>query len=165
MSKLSELTDVLDDGVRMLKRRADLLDRICACVQERKVEELEDIVNNSPAFEDRESELMHRIQRNCRSVANSRDIEAERYTLSMLLDHLEGREAVVLRDLRERLVFAIHEVQKKARCVAEMAGRVRQVEERMLLAALGEQEDDTETYGSDGQVARNQQGVALQHQA
>ncbi len=165
MSKLEDLIEVLDDGVTMLKRRADVLDQMSECIQNRKVEELESIVADSPAFEKMEEELMGRIRHQCRVLAKQRGMELEQHTLRRLVDDLSGRDAMIVRDLRQRLVFVISQVQDKARHVAEMASRVRQVEERMLMAALGEQNDDTETYDSDGQVARRQHGMALQQHA
>jgi hypothetical protein len=164
MNEFSRLKEALDDGVETLRQRACLLARMTRQVSARNLEELEEAIANGPDFHAAERQLTTTVRDRCRSLASVRGLDPELSTLSELIQKLDGREAMQLRERRQRLVFAVDQVHEKARALMRVASRARAIEERVLLAALGPV-DDTGTYQSDGEMSRSQPGLALQHKA
>ncbi len=160
MSEYENLIRVLDEGVDMLRERAALLDEIRAHVQNRRLDELEELVEKDHPVDDVEEKLARRLDEHCHALAAERGCDCEGDRLSDLIESISGRESVKREQKRQRLVFAIHEVQQKASRLAEMANEARDIEERMILAILGPR-DQNETYGGDGQVNQDRHGIAL----
>jgi len=160
MSEYEDLIHVLDEGVDMLRERACLLDEIRGHVQNRRLDELEELMEEDHPVEDVEEELARDLSQHCRALAAERGCACRGGRLSELITSISGSESVKLEQKRHRLVFAIHEVQEKASRLAEMANEARDIEERMILAILGPP-DKNKTYGGDGQVNQDRHGIAL----
>lgn len=160
MSEYETLIQLLDEGIEMLRDRARLLDEIKGHVQNRRLDKLEAIVAEDDPGEHKEEKLARRLSEQCRAVAAERGYDCEGDRISELIKELEGRQSFKLQDKRQRLVFAINEVQQKAECLTEMANQARDIEERMILAILG-QPEDIETYGGNGQMEQDRHGIAV----
>ena len=72
MSEYEALIQLLDEGIGMLRDRGRLLDTIMGHVQNRRLDELEEIVQEDHPAEDMEEELARRLSKQCRALAAER---------------------------------------------------------------------------------------------
>lgn len=164
MSRLNELIKVVDNGTRVLKERARYLNEMICLLEDRRFEELDDLVEQVPDPLQHEDRLVQKISRLCAELAEEQELEINHYTLSTVIDELEKEEAMLLRDRRQRLGLAIDNVKERGRKLMEITLQMREVESRVLRAVLGPAEQDT-TYCENGRVGRSCSGVAVKHKA
>lgn len=161
MNEFRKLLDALDQGIVQLQERACFLQEMAEHVCNRRLARLEQVVDQEPGFRRAERELTETVRGRCEALAGARGLEPGPHTLREIISAVSDDEAIQLQDRRQRLVFAVDQVHEKARHLMRIADRCRDVEERVILAVLGGQEDG-KTYCRDGAVERDHQGFALQ---